>query len=1016
MSEQIREANLEADIEKVLISPIEQIEGQVQDETVEYQSFGAPGGFNSRTSSDYNPELCLINDDLTDFIKATQPKEWKKFVKFNDKESPEVAFTKLVASKIEKKGTIYLLRNGFRASGTKFQLYYPKPRTGLNPERTNKYLANYFSVIRQFYYSRETRQSLDLGIFLNGIPLFTAELKNPMNGQDVEDAIAQYNSDRTPNEPIFAFKRCLAHFAVDPQQVYYTTKITHGKSFFLPFNKGKGGGAGNPTSMPGEDYATAYLWKEIWSKDSILDLIQHFIHVLEEEKTEPGKNKKMIKEVLIFPRFHQLKAVREMVEHARSSGSGNQYLVQHSAGSGKSNTIAWLAHQLSSLHNSEDENIFDTIIVITDRRVLDKQLRDIILQYERTPGLVEPIGDDKTSQDLKDALENKKKIITTTLQKFPVIAEAMEDFKGSSFAVLIDEAHSSMAGESTRKMNQILSPISLEEAEDSDDIEKEDLTDRIQGIVESRGQLPNVSYFAFTATPKNKTLELFGTKNSARKPEPFSVYTMRQAIEEGFIEDVLENYTTYETYFKLLKNIEDDPAYDQSKASSLLKSFVNLHPHAINQKVEIIAEHFHQYVSHAIGKKSKAMLVTRSRLHAVRFYLSLIKYMEEQGFPYKAIVAFSGTVKDPETGREYTEAGLNGFPDTQTKEQFKRNEYRFMIVANKFQTGFDQPLLHTMYVDKKLGGVSAVQTLSRLNRTHPEKKGTIVLDFANEAGSIKEAFDPYYEKTFLSETTDKQVPYQLMEDLYDYTLFDELDVDQFAEYYFKKKIKQSKLYGVLEPVKDRYNELGQDEQRDFYRKLRKYVRTYSFLSQILPFNDVALEKFYAFGKYLLRIISFKKEELPREVTQEVDMDSFRIQRMFKGKINLDRGKGEVHPNKLDGDAKDGGKKESLSEIIKILNERYGTNFTEGDKVLKEIQERVFKDNAVQKSFEVNTAENARLTFEDKMNEHAKAMIDENFEFFKKYNDDEGFKEALVHMFFNEFKGWMKEGSKPLTGG
>lgn len=1003
MSEQIREAKLEADIEEVLLKKREVPKNQAQEaDEFEYRSWGEPGGFNKRTSEDYDKALCLIPKDLTDFIKATQPKAWQKFVKFNDKSSAEEAFCALAARKIEKKGTIYLLRNGMRASGAKFQLYYPRPRTGLNPESTKKYQANYFSLIRQFYYSEETKQSLDLGIFLNGIPLFTAELKNPLNNQDVEDAKAQYKNDRDSKEPIFEFKRCLAHFAVDPQEVWYTTQLKKDSTYFLPFNKGKAGGAGNPTSLPGEDYATSYLWKEIWSKDSILDLVQHFIHVLKDETN---------KETLIFPRFHQLKAVRRMVNHTGKEGAGKQYLVQHSAGSGKSNTIAWLAHQLSSLHNTEDENIFDTVIVITDRRVLDKQLRDIILQYERIPGIVEPIGNNKTSADLKKALENKKKIITTTLQKFPVIAEAMEDFRGSTFAVLIDEAHSSMAGESTRKMNQILSPISLEKAQEEDDVEEEDLTDRIESLVKSRGQLPNVSYYAFTATPKNKTLELFGTKNAAGKPEPFSVYTMRQAIEEDFIMDVLENYTTYTSYFKLLKAVKNDPRYDQSKASSLLKAFVNLHEHAITQKVEIIAEHFHQYVSHAIDKKAKAMIVTRSRLHAVRFYLSLKNYFEEHNYPYKAIVAFSGTVKDQDTNGEYTEAGLNGFPDTQTKEQFKRSEYRFMVVANKFQTGFDQPLLHTMYVDKKLGGVNAVQTLSRLNRTCANKKDTIVLDFANDADQIKESFDPYYEKTFLSETTDKQVPYQLMEDLYDFNLFSELDADQFAEHYFKNKVKQSQLYAVIEPVRDRFKELGKDEQRDFHRKMMKYVRTYSFLSQILPFDDANLEKFYAFGKYLLRFITLKRETLPREVTQEVDMDSYRIQRMFEGKINLERGKGEINPNKLDGEGKSGGKKETLSEIIRILNERYGTSFTDADKVFDNFRKRLYNDEAVQKSYKVNTQENAQLTFKDKANEHAKAMIDEHFDFFKKYNDDDDFREALTHMFFNDFKSWMQEGAK-----
>lgn len=1008
MSQQIREQYLEEDIENVLLQ--EQTEaGRVQEESEEYTVAGQPGGYHRRTTEDYDKSLCLIPKDLLDFIKATQPKQWRKLKKLEGDDAEQVLL-KRVKQQVDRKGTVYVLRNELKISGCRFKLTYFRPNTGLNPDLQKKYKANFFSVVRQLKYSEDNENSLDLAIFLNGLPIFTAELKNPMNGQEVGDAVAQYKQDRDPRESIFQFKRCLAHFAVDPQEVYYTTKLEGYNSYFLPFNKGKQGGAGNPTPMHNEDrYATSYLWEKIWSKDSVLNLIQHFVHSMVEKETDPKTGKEKTKETLFFPRYHQLKAVRRMVNHAKVHGTGQRYLIQHSAGSGKSNTIAWLGHQLSSLHDSKDNKVFDTVIVITDRRVLDKQLRDIVLEFQKVPGVVEAIGDEDTSEDLKEALRAGKKIITTTLQKFPYITEAMKDYKGANFAVLIDEAHSSMAGATTRQMNEVLSPVSLEEAEDIDEVEEEDVTDHIEKLIQSRGQLPNVSYFAFTATPKEKTLELFGTEQPDGSYEPFSLYTMRQAIEEGFILDVLENYTTYNSYFKLLKAIEDDPKYDQGKASAMLKKFVSLHEHAINEKSKIIVDHFHQFVSYSIAGKGKAMVVTRSRLHAVRFGLAIKKIIHEGNYPYKVLTAFSGTVKDPETGKEYTESGMNGIPQTQTKEQFKQQDYRFMVVANKFQTGFDQPMLHTMYVDKKLGGVNAVQTLSRLNRTHPQKQGTMVLDFANEAQDIQNAFSNYYEKTFLSEGTDQNVLYNLMEDLEEYRLYSDLDVDQFAEHYFAKDVKQTKLYSILEPVADRFNDLGEDEQRDFYRKLRKYVRTYSFLSQILPFDDVQMEKFYAFGKYLLRLISLDESKLPREVLQEVDMDSYRIQRMYKGQIDLKRGGGELKSSQLDGETTDSkDSEESLSEIIRVINERYGTDFSEDDKVFTAFRDRLYEDEAVQKSAKANTKENAKITFEDKAREHARDMIDEHFDFYKKFNDDDDFRDALVHMLFNDFQSWMQE--------
>ncbi len=1005
MSQQIREKYFETDLEATLLQERDLAPERSTEPFRAYEVAGQPGGFQRRTTQDYDRALCLLPAELLNFIRATQPAEWRKFQKVTAGDARSQLLQRL-RRQIERRGTLHCLRHPLKISGCRFHLAYFRPNTGFNVALRKKYRANSFAVIRQLKYSEETEQSLDLVIFLNGLPLFTAELKNPLNGQNVEDAMAQYRSDRDPREPLFRFKRCLAHFAVDPNEVYYTTHLEKGQTYFLPFNKGREGGAGNPTPLGDEQYATSYLWEKIWTRDSILNLIQHFIHTLEvtENDARTGQDKKT--EQLIFPRYHQLQAVRSMVNHARENGVGQTYLIQHSAGSGKSNTIAWLAHQLSGLHTYADEPVFDTIIVITDRRILDKQLRNVVLQFQNTPGVVQPIGDDDTSQDLKDALEKRKKIITTTLQKFPVISEAMRDFKGTKFAVLIDEAHSSMAGESTRQMNEVLAPVSLEEAAQQDDVTEEDLVDRIEKMIKSRGQLPNVSYFAFTATPKKKTLELFGTVTDSGKQEPFSLYTMRQAIEEHFILDVLENYTTYKSYFKLLKAIADDPQYDRQKASALLRSFVDLHEHAIGNKTDIIVQHFHKFVAPAIQHQAKAMVVTRSRLHAVRFFLALKKYLKERQYPYQALVAFSGTVKDPDTGQSFTESGLNAIPQAQTREQFKHQAYRFLVVANKFQTGFDEPLLHTMYVDKKLGGINAVQTLSRLNRIHPHKKDTMVLDFVNEAAAIKAAFDPYYEKTFLSESTDPNVLYNLMEDLQAFHLYSDLDIDQFASHYFGKKVRQARLYAILNPVKDRYAELSEDERRDFYRKLSKYVRTYAFLAQILPFADVDLEKLYVFGKYLLRLISLRPSKLPREVTQQVDMDSYRLQRMHKGKISLDRGEGEIEPDSLDGETGSRtAELESLSEIIRVLNERFGTDFEESDKVFQSFRERLYQDEAVQKSAVVNPPENAKLTFDDKAKEHARQMIDENFDFYKKFNDDKDFQQALLHMLFTDFQRW-----------
>ena len=813
MNVDVSERAFEDAIETALL----QREGMVAEESYSYANMPS-GGYLKRGSEDYDRTLCLIPRDVLNFVLATQPREWKRLSEHHGT-MVEEQFLKRLASEIGRRGALDVLRTGIRDMGCKFQLAYFRPASGLNEEIRQLHAANLFSVIRQLHYSEKNYKSLDLTLFLNGISIFTAELKNPLTGQTVADAIRQYRIDRDPREPLLAPGRCLAHFAVDPDLIYVTTRLTGPETRFLPFNRGKFGGAGNPPVSPTQNgYPTSYLWEEAWARDSVLDLVRQFIHEVQEEDDQGRKNGRRF---LIFPRYQQLDCVRRLVADARTQGTGKRYLIQHSAGSGKTFTIAWLAHQLSTLHDSSDRRVFDSIVVITDRRVLDRQLQSAMRQFEQTLGVVENI--DKTSRQLKDALEGGKTIIVTTLQKFPVIAKEIGELPGRRFALIVDEAHSSQSGEGTKGLKAVLAAPSLEEAESEEtgaQTPEDDLDNAVLAEMEKRKHLPNVSTFAFTATPKPKTLELFGDKQPDGSFAPFHLYSMRQAIEEGFIRDVLESYTTYKVYWRLIKKIEEDPRYDRSKADYLLRSFVDLHPHAIEQKVRIMVDHFVGKAQSEIGGRAKAMIITRSRLHAVRYWLAVDRYLAELGNPFKALVAFSGTVQDG--GRSYTESGMNTIPEVQTAKTFELPEYRFLIAANKFQTGFDQPLLHTMYVDKKLGGVNAVQTLSRLNRTHPEKQSTMVLDFTNESDEIKASFEPYYETTILSEATDPNLLYEKQGRLEEFPIFAETDVEDFAAIYFQANSTQGQLYAALAPAVERFKEMHEDERRDFRGELSDY--------------------------------------------------------------------------------------------------------------------------------------------------------------------------------------------------
>lgn len=967
------------------------------------------GGYHQRNSEEYDREHCLIPEDVIAFVRASQPKAWEKLRKQYHEQTKD-QFVKRLSSEIQSRGTLDVLRNGIKDSGVKFDLYYHHPSTGLNPEIQKRYLANVFSVVRQLHYSsKDASKSLDLGIFLNGMPLFTAELKNPLTGQTVQNAITQYRKDRDPREPLFNLGRCLAHFAVDPELVYFTTQLKGEDTVFLPFNQGNNRGAGNPPSYLG--YATAYLWEQVWARDSILDLSQNFIYIVEEVNELPSGNKKKVEKV-IFPRYHQLDSVRKLIADAGKKGPGQRYLIQHSAGSGKSYSISWLAHQLSHLHDDNDQRVFDSIIIVTDRRVLDQQLQTHVTAFEQVRGLVETIGNRMTSKDLARALEKGKNIIVSTIQKFPYIVEEIGKLAGSNFAVIIDEAHSSQGGETSHQMQQVLAAGSLEEAESLESEPREDWEDRVVAAAQARGLLPNVSYFAFTATPKQKTLELFGAKNGAGEYEPFSLYSMRQAIEEGFILDVLQNYTTYKTYWNLLKKVKDDPRFDRQKATYLLKSFVDLHEATIDKKVAIMLGHFDSQIVQKINGHAKAMIVTRSRLHAVRYKLAVDAYIREHKMPYKSLVAFSGTVKDPSDGQTYTEAQMNTrssgdyIPESATAETFKEDQYRIMVVAEKFQTGFDQPYLHTMYVDKKLNGLHAVQTLSRLNRIHPGKKDVVVLDFVNEADDIMNAFLPYYDRLVLEEGTDPNLLYTYERKIREFALFDDATLNRFAKIYFGINFEQDQIISTMRLIVDRFTELENNDQKRFKDLLRKFTRAYAFIGQIASFSDADLEKLYYFSRYLIRVLPIPREHLPREILDAIDLETLRVEKTSDTSILLSRGTIKQKPEGEPGDEQFiENEEELLSKIIQELNEQFGTEWSDEDHmpVIQQIEEGLDKNLDLQNSMLVNTVDNAKLTFDEVLNDLFQSLIDTNFKFYKEINDDDSLGERFKKILFDRYR-------------
>ncbi|WP_256288299.1 type I restriction endonuclease subunit R [Halobellus inordinatus] len=952
------------------------------------------GGYEHLPSEEFDREQGIFPDVVVSFVKETQPEKWEK-LETAYKGNARKRFLQDLTSAMEGRGTLEVLRHGLRTTGTTINLAAFKPNTGLNPEVQKRYEANRLGVTQQFYYSTtDPKKSIDLALSVNGIPVATAELKNKFTDQSIIDAKSQYKSDRDPGEPALKFKRgTLVHFAVDQDEVEYTTQLDGDDTHFLPFNKGHDGGAGNP---PREDsHRTAYLWEEVWEKDSWMELLQRFIHI-DTEEIRKGGVKVDEEETIIFPRYHQLECVRQLVDASQENGAGEDYLIQHSTGSGKSKSIAWLVHRLVSLHNDADEAVFDGVVVVTDRTVLDEQLRNTIYELDHKTGVVHAIKGEQgsKSQELAEAIEAGKPVIITTLQTFPHVIEHAKRLPERDYAVVVDEAHSSQSGEMAHEMKQILSGIDIDEDDDAEDL--------IVKSAETRGNQENLSFFAFTATPKGKTLEAFGTvPEDGDKPEPFHVYSMRQAIEEGFILDVLQNYTTYETFYNIAKVIEEDPQVPQKKAVKAVSKFLKLHPHNISQKVEIIVEHFREHTQHKIGGKAKAMVVTSSRVHAVRYKKAIDEYIEKNGYDLNALVAFSGTVEDD--GFEYTEKGMNdGIKESELPNKFDTPEYQVLVVADKYQTGFDQPLLHTMYVDKKLSGIQAVQTLSRLNRTHPGKEDTFVLDFENDRDDIYNAFQPYYEKTTIDETTDPQHIYQLESELNAFQIYTQQEVDQFAEAFFSPENKgteqaHAKLSSHIQPARDRFMVADEETQNEFRSKLRSFLRLYKFQSQVVSYADTTLEKLYTFGRFLYKELPRDSSESRVEFNDELALQYYRLEKSDEGSIELGSSGGEgVSVPTETGTGSQEDEEVELSTIVEKINEELGTDFTEADQLfLDQIKEDALEDDHLRRSAQVNSRENFALEFDDALTEMFIDRMDQNQELFAKFMDNEEVQEAIT---------------------
>lgn len=964
-------------------------------------------GYVQGSNNDYSREHVIDLAKLRAFLEATQPETAEALAL--DQDSPKrTQFLHRLDAEIAKRGVIDVLRKGIKHGAVSLDMFYGTPSPG-NPRAAELNSANIFSVTRQLRYSQnETQLALDLGIFINGLPIATFELKNSLTKQTVDDAVRQYKRDRSPDEPLFKFGRCVVHFAVDDHEVRMCTHLKGKDSWFLPFNQGWNDGAGNPPNPHG--LKTDYLWKRILTKANLTDILENYIEIIWE--TDERGRKKHPKQ--IFPRYHQLDVVRNLLADAEAKGVGQRYLIQHSAGSGKSNSIAWLAHQLIDL-GDRGKPMFDSIVVITDRRILDKQIRNTIRQFAQVSSVVGAVTGESSSktQQLSSFLRSGKKIIISTVQTFPFILDVIGDeHRGRKFAIIIDEAHSSQGGKTSAKMH-----IALSDQGGVDD-DEETFEDKINKIMVSRKMLVNASYFAFTATPKNKTLEIFGIPcelvDGKVPHRPFHSYTMKQAIQEGFILDVLANYTPVKSYYRLMKTVEDDPEFDTKKAKKKLRQYVESHNQAIRQKAEIMVDHFHEHVlaRRKIEGRARAMVVCSGIKRAIQYFASISTYLKERKSPYRAIVAFSDF---EENGQKITEASMNGFPSSKIEAYFKAEEvkgipskdpYRFLIVADKFQTGYDEPLLHTMYVDKILSDIKAVQTLSRLNRAHPSKTDTFVLDFTNDVDTITLAFADYYRTTVLSEETDPNKLHDLKAVLDGYQVYSDRQVDDLVRFFLEGE-DRDKLDPILDACVGEYKEnLDEDGQVDFKGRAKSFVRTYQFLGSILPYTNVAWEKLSIFLNFLVpKLPAPIEHDLSKGILESIDMDSYRAEVRQTMKLTLPDEDATIDPFPTSGGGRVADAQlDYLSNIIKTFNDRFGNiDWEDVDRIrkviTKEIPAKVKADQAYQNAMKNSSKSAARLEHDLALKKVVIAMLSDHTELFKQFSDNTSFQKWLSDTIF-----------------
>ncbi len=943
----------------------------------------------------YDRAHALDSVQLFSFLRTTQPDEFKKLGLGDYKDTKDIVRLKFFArlsSEIGKRGIIDVLRHGIKHGALSFDLFYGTPSPG-NDKAARLFAANRFSITRQLRYSLdETRRALDLCLFINGLPIATFELKNSLTKQTVEDAIEQYRRDRDPREKLFEFKRCMVHLAVDDHEVRMCTQLKGKSSWFLPLNQGWNDGAGNPPNPDG--LKTDYLWKRILTPQGITDIIENYAQVVEEENKKTGRKKS----VQIFPRYHQLDVVRKLLADVAQRGAGKRYLIQHSAGSGKSNSIAWLAHQLIGLRK-DDRQVFDSIVVITDRRLLDQQIEATIKQFAQVGATV---GHAKHSDDLRKFVESGKKIIISTVQKFPhILDEIGDDHRGRRFAIIIDEAHSSQGGKTAAAMSEALS-----DPEDT-------VNDALEKRMAARKMLDNASYFAFTATPKNKTLEMFGEpypgEEGKIKHRPFHSYTMKQAIQEGFILDVLKSYTPVDSYYKLVKKVESDPEFDTKRAKKKLRRYVESHDHAIRLKTEIMVDHFHEQVAglNKIGGQARAMVVTSGVERAIQYFFAFREYLQERKSPYQAIVAFSG--EHEYGGAKVSESSLNGFPSNDIAEKIQEDPYRFLICADKFQTGYDEPLLHTMYVDKVLSGIKAVQTLSRLNRARPQKYDVFVLDFMNNSETITLAFSDYYRTTILSEETDPNKLHDLKAALDGHQVYAPEQVENLVTLYLNGA-ERDKLDPILDACVAVYKErLDEDGQVDFKGNAKAFTRTYGFLASILPYTNADWEKLSIFLNFLIpKLPAPKEEDLAKGILETIDMDSYRVEKRAALKVSLPDDNAEIEPVPVSG----GGRKpepelDRLSNILKTFNEQFGTLFKDSDRIVRRITEDIAPKVAADQPYQnakKNTPNAARIELDAALMRVVGPLLNDDTEFYKQFVQNESFKRFVTDMVANLTRG------------